>query len=89
MQRKQQASVENPFNWSADPPTTGGRHSWNMSKYPECRNSFKRVSWSLAHGKALVTTVRNVLFSHLSISQQCFKLVTLASLELRACWDFA
>jgi hypothetical protein len=44
-----------------------------------------RVSWSLGHGKALVTTVRNDLFSHFNMSQQCFRLATWVSRELKAC----
>lgn len=88
VQRKQPHWNEPPSNWSADPPTVPG-HNWKTSKYPECLSSFSNVSWSLPQGKALVTTWRNVLFSHLSISQQCFRLVTLASLELKACWDLA
>lgn len=70
---------------SAEPPIFGG-HIWNTSKYPECLSSFIKESWSFTQGKALVTTVRNVLFSHFSISQQCFKLATCASRELRA-WE--
>lgn len=86
--RKQPHWKTSASSWSAEPPTLPG-HNWNTSKNPECLNSFRSVSWSLEHGNALVTTVKKVLFSHLSISQQCFKLVTLGSLELRACGDFA
>lgn len=35
-------------------------------------------------GKALVTSVRKVLFSHLSVSQQCLRLATVGSREDRA-----
>jgi hypothetical protein len=44
---------------------------------------------TLAHGNADVTRVRNVLFSHFSISQQFFKLLTEESLELSADSDRA
>lgn len=71
---------------STEPPMFGG-HIWKTSKYPECLSSLTSESWSLAQGKALVTTVKKVLFSHLSISQQCLRLATCASLELRA-WEW-
>lgn len=77
-------------HFSAKPPSTGSSgflgHNWKTSKYPDERSSFMRISWSFAQGKALVTTVRNVLFSHFRMSQQCFRLATWASRELSA-WE--
>lgn len=45
----------------------------------------QKLNFTLIPGNALVTRVRKVLFSHLSISQQCLRLATVASLEDRAC----
>lgn len=59
---------------------TYSKTSWK----PLTLSSFKTASWSLAQGKADVTRVKNVLFSHFKISQQFFKLETEESLELKA-----